>query len=64
MQWAIADCLGLILKDGPETYHYNFDPPQRGWLAHFGTPGHIIYMGSWKASPHDGFYKHLLPLAY
>ena len=30
--WAIADGLGLIPKDGPETRHHNFDLPPRGWL--------------------------------
>ena len=28
MQWAIADGLGLISKDGPEICPQNFDPPR------------------------------------
>ena len=47
-QWAITDGLGLILKDGPETCHHNFDLPRRGWLPCFGTPRGIICMGSWR----------------
>ena len=30
MQWAIADCLELIPKDGPVTCHHNFNLPRRG----------------------------------
>ena len=41
-QWAIADGLGFIPKDDPETFHRNFDPLRRGWLPHFGTPRDII----------------------
>ena len=29
-QWAIADGLGFIPKDDPETCHRNFDPQWRG----------------------------------
>ena len=29
-KWAIADGLGAIPKDDPETWHRNFNPPQRG----------------------------------
>ena len=31
-KWAIADGLGLIPEDDPETCHHNFDPRRRGWL--------------------------------
>ena len=48
MQWAVADGLGLIPKDGPETCHHNFDLPRWGWLPHFGTPRGIIWMGTWR----------------
>ena len=48
MQWAIADGLGFIPKDAPETYHHNFDQPRRGWLPRFGTPRSIIWMGTWR----------------
>ena len=34
-QQVIADSLGFIPKDNPETCHRNFDPPQRGWLPRF-----------------------------
>ena len=34
---AIADCLGLIPKDGPETYHHNFDLPRRD-----GSPASVL----------------------
>ena len=40
--------LGLIPKDGSETYHHNFDPPWRGWLHCFGTPKDIILNGNLK----------------
>ena len=29
--------MGIASKNGPETYHHNFDPPQRGWLPHFNN---------------------------
>ena len=45
-QGGIADGLGLIPKDGPETYYYNFDPQRRGWFHHFDTPRNIIWMGT------------------
>ena len=48
MQWAIAVCLRLILKDGPETSNRNFDPPGREWLPRFGIVRGIIWMGSWR----------------
>ena len=48
MQWAIADSLGLIHKDGTKTCHHHFDPPQRGWLPRFGILRGIIWMGTWK----------------
>ena len=28
---AVADGLGFIPEDDPETCHHNFDPPRRGW---------------------------------
>ena len=47
-QWAIADGLGFILKDDPETCHHNFDLPRRGWLLRFEIPRSIIRMGTWR----------------
>ena len=35
-QWAVADRLGLIPKDGPETSHHNFDLQRREWFPLFG----------------------------
>ena len=48
MHWTIADGLGLIPMDGPETCHHTFDLPRRGWLPRFGTPRGIIWMGTWR----------------
>ena len=46
MQWAIAEDLGLIPKDGPETCHHNFDLPWRGWIPGLATPRGIILNGN------------------
>ena len=40
--WTIADGLGFIPKDDPETFHRNFDPPRRGLLPRYGTPQNIM----------------------
>ena len=53
MQWAIADGLGLILKDSPETCHHNFDPSKWRWFPRFGTPRGIIRMELGRHSTHD-----------
>ena len=47
-KWAIADGLGFIPKDHPETCHRNFDPTRRRWLPRFDTPRDIIWMGTWR----------------
>ena len=45
-QWAIADGLRLIPKDGPEICHHNFDPPQRRLLPRFVNPRGINLNGN------------------
>ena len=44
----IADGLGFIPKDDPDTCHRNFDQPQRGCLPCFGTSRGIIWIGTWR----------------
>ena len=44
--------LEFIPKDDPETCHYNFGLPQRGWLTRFGIPKGIKWMGTWKTFHH------------
>ena len=53
MQWANANGVVLIPKDGPQTCHHYFDLPlpRRGWLPHFDTPMRIILMGAWRILP-------------
>ena len=46
--WVIADDLGFIPKDDPETCHHNFNLSRRGWLPHFGNPRGIIWIGTWR----------------
>ena len=46
-QWAIADGLGFIPEDDPETYYHNFDPPRRGRFCHFGTSRGANLMETW-----------------
>ena len=48
-KWAIADGLGFIPMDGPETCHRIFDPQRREWLPRFGIPRSILWMGTWRA---------------
>ena len=50
-QWAIADSLGLIPKDGPETCHHNFNLPRRGWLPRFCASRGTIWMATWRTLP-------------
>ena len=45
-QWAIADGLGHIPKDDPETCYHNFNPLWREWLPSFGTHRGVIWMGT------------------
>ena len=47
-QWTIADSLGLIPKDDPETCYHNFDLLRRGWFPRFCTPRGVIWRGTWR----------------
>ena len=44
--WTIADGLGFIPMDDPETFHRNFDPSRKGWIPHFGPIRGIISNGN------------------
>ena len=49
LRWrAIANGLGFIPTDDPETCHRNYDPPRREWLSRYGAPRCIIRMGTWR----------------
>ena len=40
-KWPIADGLGFIPEDDPETCHHNFDPPQLWYPQRYNLDGKL-----------------------
>lgn len=36
-EWSIVGGVGAIHKDGPDTWHHNFDQPEKRSLTHFSN---------------------------
>ena len=64
-QWAIADCLGFISKDVPESRRHAITILiRRGWLPFFGTLKGITWMVIWRTLHPRRILMHKVPLTY